>query len=158
MFWPGREIAGLSRIVGLFSSVSVLYVSVFVSKIKNTNGEMKLNVAAWPRALGSSVSQLLKGSATSSSADVCLCRGQSHLYDMSNLNQAEIEEFMNEHFLFSSSLFPIGNAWCCYFNHSEEIDSCVKTKTVVKILADLRITAWLKCSCRKHEETLTGRW
>lgn len=96
MFWPGREIAGLSRIVGLFSSVSMLYISVFVSKIKNTNGEMKLNIAAWPRALGSSVSQLLKGSCTSSSADVCLRRGQSHLHDMPNLNQAEIREFMNE--------------------------------------------------------------
>lgn len=104
MFWPGREIAGLSRIVGLFSSVSMLYISVFVSKIKNTNGEMKLNITAWPRALGSSVSQWLKGSSASSSADVCLCRGQSHLHDMSNLNQAEIEEFMNELVFFPFSL------------------------------------------------------
>lgn len=69
MFWPGREIAGFSRIEGLFSSVSMLYISVFVSKIENTNGEMKLNVAAWLRALGSSVSQLLTGSSTSSSAN-----------------------------------------------------------------------------------------
>lgn len=58
MFCSGREIAGLSRIVGLFSSVSMLYISVFVSKIKNTNGEMKLNITAWPRALGSSVGRL----------------------------------------------------------------------------------------------------
>lgn len=77
MFWPGREIAGLSRILGLFSSVSSLYILVFVSKIKNTNGEMKLNISAWLRAPGSSVSQSLKGSSTSSSTDVCLCRGQS---------------------------------------------------------------------------------
>lgn len=46
MFWPGREVAGLSGTVELFSSVSMLYVYVFVSKIKTTNGEMKLNIAA----------------------------------------------------------------------------------------------------------------
>lgn len=109
MFWPGRRIAGLSRIVELFSSVSVLYISGFVSKIKNTNGEMKLNIAAWPRTLGSSVSQSLKGSSTSSRADVCLCRGQNHLHDTYNLNQAEVEEFMNERF-FSFAPFPIGSA------------------------------------------------
>lgn len=115
---------------------------------------MKLNIAAWPRALGSSVSQLLKGSSTSSSADVCLCRGQSHLHDTSNLNQAEIEEFMNELFFFLfSSHFPTGNTWCCYFNHNEEIDSCVKTKTVVKVLTTLGITAWLKCS-NTHVENM----
>jgi len=100
VFWPDREIAGLSRVVGLFSSVSVLYISVFVSKIKNTNGEMKLNVTAWPIALGSCVSQSLKGRSTSSSADVCLCRGQSHLHDTSNLNQPEVEVFMNELWVF----------------------------------------------------------
>lgn len=46
MFRPGREVAGLAGIVELFSSVSMLYIYVFVSKIKNTNGEMKLNIAA----------------------------------------------------------------------------------------------------------------
>lgn len=90
MFWPGREIAGLSRILELFSSVSLLYVSVFVSRIKNTNGETKLNISAWPRALGSSVSRSHEGSPTSSSTDVCLCGGWSHLRDTSNLNRAEI--------------------------------------------------------------------
>lgn len=56
---------------------------------------MKLNIAAWPRALGSSLSQSLK-EALLPVVQMFVCAGAAHVHDTSNLNQAETEEFMNE--------------------------------------------------------------
>lgn len=55
---------------------------------------MKLNIAAWPRALGSSLKSLKE--ALLPVVQMFVCAGASHVHGMSNLNQAEIEEFMNE--------------------------------------------------------------
>lgn len=56
---------------------------------------MKLNIAAWQRALGSSLSQSVK-EAPLPVVQMFVCAGASCVHDMSNLNQAEIEEFMDE--------------------------------------------------------------
>lgn len=56
---------------------------------------MKLNIAAWPRALGSSLSQSLK-EALLPVVQMFVCAGASRVHAMCNLNQAETEEFMNE--------------------------------------------------------------
>lgn len=68
---------------------------------------MKLSIAAWPRALGSSLRQSLK-EASLPVVQMFAWAGASCVHDMSNLNQAEIKEFMNE--LFPPHPFP---HWQC---------------------------------------------
>lgn len=105
----------------------------FVSKIKNTNGEMKLNIAAWPRALGSSLSHSLK-EALLPVLQMFVCTGASHVHAMCNLNQAETEEFMNE--LYPPRPFP---HWQC-------LVLLLRSQQGQTLVSTLCTTAWLDCS------------